>query len=119
MLELERYEDAIASLDTVTQLKSDSPKAWDSRGYALLQLGRDKDAIASFNRALKIKPDYASAHYNKATCYALRGEADMALESLQKAIDLNPKYRKEAQADTHFSELSRDDWFQEITDTKS
>ncbi|NJR64676.1 MAG: tetratricopeptide repeat protein [Leptolyngbyaceae cyanobacterium CRU_2_3] len=75
----------------------------------------NKEAIANFNRALKVKPDYASAHYNKASCYALQGQTDLALESLQKAIDLNSKYRKEAKADANFSELSRDDWFQEIT----
>jgi tetratricopeptide (TPR) repeat protein len=98
----------------VTQLKPDSHKAWDTKGYVQMQLKRDEEAIASFNRAIKIKPDYASAYYNKASCYATQGEADLALESLQRAIELNPKYRKEAKVDPNFDELVGDDWFIEL-----
>jgi tetratricopeptide (TPR) repeat protein len=57
-LQLERYEEAIASLERVIQIQPDEYQSWYFRGWALLQLQRNDEASACFDKVLQIKPDY-------------------------------------------------------------
>ncbi len=51
---LEKYEDAIASFDKTIELNPNSSKAWNSKGYLLVQLERDDEALACFDKALEL-----------------------------------------------------------------
>lgn len=117
LIELEEYEEAIASFDQALELQPNSPKIWDKRGYSLVRLGRDDEAITSFNQALEIKPEYASAYYNKAACYAMQGDVNSSLENLQQAIILNPKYKEDAATDIDFDEIAGDEKFKQLIAT--
>ncbi|MEL6880692.1 MAG: tetratricopeptide repeat protein, partial [Cyanobacteria bacterium J06607_10] len=89
-------------------------KAWDNRGYVLMQLGRDRDALKSFDKAIAANANYAKSYYNRALCYALQRENDRALENLQQAVRLEPSYKQDALADEIFEDIWSDDWFKEL-----
>lgn len=111
---LEKYEEAIASFDKTIELNPDSYKAWNSKGYLLVQLERDEEALASFDKALEINSTYAPAYYNKALFYALQGQLKLTLENLQKAIDINPRYKQDALAEPDFAEIAKSQRFQKL-----
>jgi tetratricopeptide (TPR) repeat protein len=58
LLQLKRYEEAIASFDRAIQIRSDEYQAWYFRGWALVQLRRNDEASACFDKVIQIKPDY-------------------------------------------------------------
>jgi tetratricopeptide (TPR) repeat protein len=64
-LDLNKYTEAIAVLDSIIKLKPDSCVAWHWRGNSFASLGRYQDAIASYDEAIKIKPNYFLAWFEK------------------------------------------------------
>jgi tetratricopeptide (TPR) repeat protein len=58
LLQLERYEEAITSLERVIQIQPEDYQAWYFRGWALLQLRRKNEASACFDKVIQIKPGY-------------------------------------------------------------
>ncbi len=64
-LDLNKYTEAIAVLDSIIKLKADSFVAWHWRGNSFANLGRYQDAIASYDEAIKIKPNYFLAWFEK------------------------------------------------------
>lgn len=64
-LDLNKYTEAIAVLDSIIKLKPDSCVAWHWRGNSFASLGHYEDAIASYNKAIKIKPNYLLAWFEK------------------------------------------------------
>lgn len=103
---LERYEEAIATFDKVIELNPNSYKAWNYRGYILVNLERDEEALDSFDRALNIHPKAAEVYYNKAICYALQEQVKLAVKNLKQAILLNQKYREEARTEPDFEAIA-------------
>ena len=65
LLDLNKYTEAIAVLDSIIELKPDSFVAWHWRGNSFANLGHYEDAIASYNKAIKIKPNYLIAWFEK------------------------------------------------------
>lgn len=64
-LDLNKYTEAIAVLDSIIKLKPDSFVAWHWRGNSFASLGRYQEAIASYDEAIKIKPNYFLAWFEK------------------------------------------------------
>ena len=64
-LDLNKYTEAIAVLESIIKLKPDSFVAWHWRGNSFANLGRYQDAIASYDEAIKIKPNYFLAWFEK------------------------------------------------------
>ncbi len=64
-LDLNKYTEAIAVLDSIIKLKPDSFVAWHWRGNSFASLGRYEAAIASYDEAIKIKPNYFLAWFEK------------------------------------------------------
>jgi tetratricopeptide (TPR) repeat protein len=64
-LDLNKYTEAIAVLDSIIKLKPDSFVAWHWRGNSFANLGRYQEAIASYDEAIKIKPNYFLAWFEK------------------------------------------------------
>ena len=65
-MELEKYEDAVASYDKAGSIDANDSLIWYNRGVALTQLERYDDAILSYEKAIEVSPGYADAWYNKA-----------------------------------------------------
>lgn len=86
LVELRRYEDAIAVLDKALQIQPDYPEALVQRGQALAQLQRYDDALKVFDEALKIKSNYSDAWYHRSLVLEKLQRHEEALASIDKAV---------------------------------
>ena len=59
LLELERYAEALASLERAVALGPENPYAHSHRGQVLFELGRYEEALAAFEQSLRLKPSNA------------------------------------------------------------
>ncbi|MEM1173146.1 MAG: tetratricopeptide repeat protein [Cyanobacteria bacterium P01_H01_bin.35] len=92
LVQLERWEEAIASHDKALEIKSDDYLAWNNRGEALGKLERWEEAIASCDKALEIKVDYYLAWYNKANFLISLGNLTQAVNCYDKALEIKPNF---------------------------
>ena len=58
MYQLERYEEAIVSLDKVLKINSNDYYSWGIKSDALCKLKRYEDSLFSYIKALKINRDF-------------------------------------------------------------
>ncbi|MHC5728153.1 MAG: tetratricopeptide repeat protein, partial [Nostoc sp.] len=84
LLNLERYEDALASTEQSLKFKGDLSAAWENRALALDELGRYDEAIASYDQAIEFQRDNSNAWYN-------RGIVLLTLERFEEAIASNER----------------------------
>src|SRR6266700_3843433 len=66
LFHMERYEEAIASLEKALAVNPDSHEAYFHLGNILCAVDRNEEAIANYCRALGAKPDFPEAHQNLA-----------------------------------------------------
>ncbi|MEB3339627.1 tetratricopeptide repeat protein [Okeania sp.] len=92
LVQLERWEEAIASHDKALEIKSDDYLAWNNRAEALGKLERWEEAIASCDRALEIKVNYYLAWYNKANFLVSLGNLEAAVNCYEKALEIKPNF---------------------------
>lgn len=90
LLDLKRYDEAIARHDRAIAMRPDYASAYNSRGAALRAAGRLDEAIASYRKALELKPDFASASYNLANAQLEQGKAGDSVESFRRSLAANP-----------------------------
>jgi Tfp pilus assembly protein PilF len=97
-LELERFDEALASYNRAISIKPDNPEAYYNRGVLFFNLERFEDAIASYDRAIAIKPDYIQAHNNRGNTLKELKRLSEALGSFDRAISIKPDF-----ADAYFN----------------
>ncbi|MFB2837251.1 tetratricopeptide repeat protein [Floridanema evergladense] len=90
LIELQRYEEAITSLDQALQIDSKSAEAWLRRGQALSKLQKYEEAQKSYEEALKIRSEYSQAWYERGLALEKLNRHELAQESLIKAIEIQP-----------------------------
>ncbi len=90
LVELRRYDEAIALIDKVLQLQPNYPQAWVKRGEALLKLQKNDEALKAFDEALKLKSDYAPAWYGRAKVLDKLQRHEEVLAALNKALEIQP-----------------------------
>ncbi len=90
LLELGRFEEAIACYDRVIEFKPDDYVAWSNRGFALFNLGRYEESIPSFDKAIEFKPDFYEAWFNRGFSLDNLGRYEEAITSFDKAIEFKP-----------------------------
>ena len=61
-IDLNRFEEALASYDRALAVRPDYAKAFVDRGDTLRELKRFEEALASYDRAIALRPDYVEAH---------------------------------------------------------
>ena len=66
LLDLGRYEEALAADDAALRAAPANTRAWNNRGRAQQALNRHADALGSFQQAIAQQQDYADAHFNAA-----------------------------------------------------
>ncbi len=91
LVELRRYDEAIALIDKVLQLQPNYPEAWVKRGEALLELQKNDEALKAFDEALKLKLDYARAWYGRSKVLDKMQRHEEALAALNKALEIQPE----------------------------
>ena len=91
LIEIERYEEAVASYDKAIALNPNYADAFGNRGNALKELRRFDEAVASCDRAIALKPNGADALSNRGFALHELKRLDEALESFDRAIAINPR----------------------------
>jgi Flp pilus assembly protein TadD len=77
----ERYQEALEILDMLGN--SDTPRAWNYRGYATRKLGRTDEGVGYYLKAVALDPNYAQVREYLGEAYVIQGKLDMAKEQLQ------------------------------------
>ena len=87
---LERYEEALVSLDKAIELDPNSVWVWGERGWSLNQLERYQEALASLDKAIELDPTSAKPWVLQSIVLNRLERYEEALASLDKAIELDP-----------------------------
>lgn len=85
-----RYEDAIACYDRALQMEPENPKAWFSRGAALVKLQQLDEALTAYERAIELKPDSPEAWFGRGTVLTKQQQLETAIAAYDRAITLKP-----------------------------
>ncbi len=92
LIQAERYDDALMTLDLLLEREPDLAPAWTNRGVALARLDRLPEAITSLERSLELDPDAPDTHYNLAAALARLDRPAMAAEHYAEAVRMRPSY---------------------------
>jgi tetratricopeptide (TPR) repeat protein len=87
---LQRYSDALESIDRAIELDPMDSSAYLMRGVTLVQLVRYPELLDSVDHAIRLDPTNAYSHNLRGTVLHYLGRFDEALESIDRAIELVP-----------------------------
>ena len=73
LLDLGRYEEALACFDKALAVNPKLGEAWCNKGSVLSRLGKCEEALACLDKALAINPKLAEAWMNKGAAYYMLG----------------------------------------------
>lgn len=91
LFKLGRYQEALDIIDSVLEIKPDSPTEWSNRGFVLSAMGRNEEALEAFDKALSLDPESPKILTNKGIVYFRMGLPEKALETFDRAIAAEPK----------------------------
>ena len=77
----ERYQEALDILDMLQD--SNTPRAWNYRGYATRKLGRTEEGVSYYLRSVALDPNYSQVREYLGEAYVIQGKLDLAREQLQ------------------------------------
>jgi tetratricopeptide (TPR) repeat protein len=97
---MERYPEAIESLDRAAELHHNNIRIWLALGWCHKRTGRMDKAIEALEEALEVNDREAIIHYNLACYWSLIRNVRLAIKYLEQAFDLDPAYR-DLVADEH------------------
>lgn len=112
--ELNRYEEALDSLERAAQAMPNKIDVLVALGWCYKRTSRIELAIDSMIRAVEIKPEAALPHYNLACYLSLAGRKAQALVHLSRAFELDADYRTLAETESDFDPIRSDPDFQAL-----
>ncbi|WP_440955368.1 tetratricopeptide repeat protein [Methanosarcina sp. Mfa9] len=89
---MQKYEDAICSLEEVLKIYPSCEEAWKIKGNIFYDLNNYGEALAAYNTALKINPGNIYLWNNKGVALSNLRRYNDSLKAYNKAIDICPKY---------------------------
>lgn len=92
LLELQRYEDALAAYDKAVNLKPDYVQGWNGQGKALFELKKYQEALAAYDKAIQIQSDYLEAWSGRGFALVKLQRYLEAISSFDRAIQLKFDY---------------------------
>ena len=95
-VDIDRYDQAIAPLETALRINERLAGAHSDLGTALMMSGRLPEALAHFARAVALEPRNEVMLYNLGNGLKQAGRASEAAASYERALAVNPDY-----ADAH------------------
>ena len=84
------YEDALALLEQLREIRPDDPALLSHLSLAYLRTGAIEKALSTILEGFEHHPEYYYFHVNVAGLYREQGRVDDALRHLQRAIEINP-----------------------------
>jgi protein O-GlcNAc transferase len=89
---LDRFDEALASIESALSIQPDYADAFYNRGIVLLRMKRFEEALTSYEQALAIRPEYAEALSNRGIAMMALHFLDGALVSFDRALALKADY---------------------------
>jgi tetratricopeptide (TPR) repeat protein len=90
LIQLNRYEDAVQTLDEGLKIYPKDFMLWNNKGYALYNLGKYADALKSYDMALSIEQNYTPSLINKGDTLYKMGRFTDAVDAYNKANVTDP-----------------------------
>jgi tetratricopeptide (TPR) repeat protein len=112
--ELQRYDEALDSLERAAQAMPGTVELLLSLGWCYKRTARIEMAVDCMVRALEVKPDWALLHYNLACYLSLAGRKAQSLLHLSRAFELDVEFRILAENETDFDPIRSDPDFQSL-----
>jgi tetratricopeptide (TPR) repeat protein len=112
---MERYRDAVVSLQQAADLDPDNIQVHLALGWCHKRIGRLDLAIQALEDAMEVAPDEGIIHYNLACYWSLAHNKGLALQYLTQSFDLDPNYRDLVADESDFDSLRDDPDFQSLT----
>jgi ribosomal protein S12 methylthiotransferase accessory factor len=88
--ELERYQDAIATLRKAEEYDTERTDIYNLLGFCFFKLKEHEKAIKCFRRVLQLDPGSAIDYANIASNYRDMGEREQAIRHYKLALELDP-----------------------------
>lgn len=92
LIRLERHEDGIALLRSVTQEYPDHINGWVNLGAILMQKGETDEAVECFDKAIALDPNDFDARFKKGQVLLLQKKYEEAHSLFKKALELSPEF---------------------------
>ena len=90
LIQLNKYEDAVMTLDEGLKIYPKDFMLWNNKGYALYNLGKYPDALKSYDTALSIDQNYTPSLVNKGDTLYKMGRFTDAVDAFSKANVTDP-----------------------------
>jgi predicted O-linked N-acetylglucosamine transferase (SPINDLY family) len=92
LLKLDRFDEAIVSLDKALKHSPNHVKALNNRGLAHMAQQHWRDALEDFNKAIALDPEDPELYFNKGQAAWKHKALQIAELSFAQAIKLDPKH---------------------------
>lgn len=112
---MERYPDAIESLEDAAAAEPENIHVWLALGWCHKRNNRLDLAIQSLEEALSVDSSEAIIHYNLACYWSLAENVKLSLSYLANAFDIDPNYRDLVADERDFDPIRSDPDFQALT----
>jgi tetratricopeptide (TPR) repeat protein len=91
-LQIQSYEETLATLNQAIAQNPNNTKALAQRGETYRLMGRYDEALTDFNQAIDHQPDYAWTIAHRGETYRLLKDYSSALTDFNRAIEITPTY---------------------------
>lgn len=86
------WQDKLLGQNTNSDMDSEDPNAYNSRGIILAKEGRYEKAITQFTRAFQRNPIFTEAYYNRGLVYIAIGQLGQAVSDFTKSVEIRPGF---------------------------
>ncbi len=90
LLGLNRYKEALESIDKVTKINEKNHIALFIKGNILFWLKKYEGAIENYNKAIELNDELIEAYRNKSKTYSAMEEHSKAVETLEDVLEKKP-----------------------------
>ena len=88
LIQLQRYEEALATYEKAIDIKPDYPQAVYGKGKALFQLKKYQESLIAYDQAIQIQPNYLEAWTNRGFVLVRLKRYSEAIATVDKALQL-------------------------------
>ncbi|WP_353932286.1 tetratricopeptide repeat protein [Okeanomitos corallinicola TIOX110] len=92
LLQLNRYEDALAIYQKAVNIKPDYIQGWYGQGRALFALKKYQEALAAYDKAIQIQPDYLEAWTGRGLTLSELERYSEAISAFDKVLKVHDDY---------------------------
>ncbi|MBK1989479.1 tetratricopeptide repeat protein [Sphaerospermopsis aphanizomenoides BCCUSP55] len=92
LLQLQRYEDALAIYEQVVNIKPTYPQGWYGQGKALFKLKKYQESLIAYDKAIQLQPDYLEAWTDRGLVLASLQRYSEAISAFDQALQIKDDY---------------------------